>query len=53
MDGVGSVEYFIADVDKYYNHPGKKDPEEGLKEKAGLVVSLAAFFAGMGTGGIN
>ena len=44
---IESVEYFIADVDKYYNHHGKKDPEEGLKEKVGLVVSLAAFFAGI------
>ncbi|MBL7131571.1 MAG: hypothetical protein ISS45_09265 [Candidatus Omnitrophica bacterium] len=45
---IESVEYFVEDVDKYYNHHGKKDPEEGLKEKVGLVVSLSAFFAGMG-----
>ena len=45
--GVESVEYFIEDIDKYYNHHGQKDPEEGLKEKVGLVVSLSAFFAGM------
>ena len=41
------TEYFIEDIDKYYNHHGQKDPEEGLKEKVGLVVSLSAFFAGM------
>ena len=44
---IESVEYFIEDVDKYYNHHGQKDPEEGLKEKVGLVVSLSAFFAGV------
>ena len=44
---IESVEYFVKDVDKYYNHHGKKDPKEGLKAKVGLVVSLAAFFAGM------
>ena len=44
---IESVEYFIEDVDKYYNHHGKKDQEEGLKEKVGLVMSLSAFFAGM------
>ena len=44
---VESTEYFIEDVDKYYNHHGKKNPEEGLKEKVGSVVSLSAFFAGM------
>jgi len=44
---IESVEYFVEDVDKYYNHHGQKDPEEGLKEKVGLVVSLSAFFAGM------
>ena len=42
-----SVDYFVEDIDKYYNHHGKKNPEEGLKEKVGLVVSLSAFFAGM------
>ena len=51
--GVESVEYFIEDIDKYYNHHGKKDPQEGLKEKVGMVVSLSAFFAGMGTRGTN
>jgi hypothetical protein len=50
---IESVEYFIEDLDKYYNHHGGKDPEEGLKAKVGLVVSLAAFFAEMDTGGIN
>jgi len=49
--GVESVEYFIEDIDKYYNHHGQKDPEEGLKEKVGLVVSLSAFFAGRETPG--
>ena len=44
---IESVEYFVEDVDKYYNYHGKKDPEEGLKEKVGLVVSLVAFFGGM------
>ena len=44
---IESTEYFIEDIDKYYNHHGKKDPKEGLKEKVGLVVSLSAFFAGM------
>jgi len=44
---IESVEYFIEDVDKYYNHHGQKDSEEGLKEKVGLVVSLSAFFAGL------
>lgn len=44
---IESVEYFIEDIDKYYNHHGKKDLKEGLKEKVGLVVSLSAFFAGM------
>ena len=46
---IESVEYFIEDVDKYYNHHGRKDPEEGLKEKVGLVLSLSAFFAGVET----
>ena len=44
---IESIEYFIEDIDKYYNHHGQKDPEEGLKEKVGLVVSLSAFFAGI------
>lgn len=44
---IESVEYFIEDVDKYYSHHGKKDPEKGLKEKVGLVLSLSAFFAGI------
>ena len=44
---IESVKYFIEDVDKYYNHHGQKDPEEGLKEKVGLVLSLSAFFGGM------
>lgn len=44
---IESIKYFVEDVDKYYNHHGKKDPEEGLKEKVGLVVSLSAFFAGV------
>jgi len=43
---IESTKYFIEDIDKYYNH-GEKDPEESLKEKVGLVVSLSAFFAGM------
>ena len=47
---IESVDYFVEDIDKYYNHHGKKDPEEGLKGKVGLVVSLSAFFAGMGKG---
>ena len=50
---IESIKYFVEDVDKYYNHHGQKDPEEGLKEKVGLVVSLSAFFAGMGTGGLE
>ena len=44
---IESVEYFIEDIDKYYNYHREKDPEEGLKEKVGLVVSLSGFFAGM------
>jgi len=44
---IESINYFVEDIDKYYNHYGQKDPEEGLKEKVGLVVSLAAFFAGI------
>jgi len=44
---IESIKYFIEDVDKYYNHYKQKDPEEGLKEKVGLVLSLTAFFAGM------
>lgn len=44
---IEAVEYFIEDVNKYYNYHGKNDPEEGLKEKVGLVVSLSAFFAGI------
>ena len=50
---IESIEYFIEDVDKYYNHHGKKDPGKGLKGKVGLVVSLAAFFVGMDIGGID
>ena len=44
---IESVKYFVKDVDKYYNYHRKKDPQEGLKEKVGMVVSLSAFFAGM------
>lgn len=44
---IESIEYFVEDVDKYYNHHGQKNPKEGLKEKVGLVVSLSAFFGGM------
>ena len=44
---IESIEYFIEDVDKYYNHYKQKDPKEGLKEKVGLVVSLSAFFVKM------
>jgi len=44
---IESIEYFIEDVDKYYNHYKQKDPKEDLKEKVGLVLSLAAFFTGM------
>jgi len=44
---IKSIEYFVEDVDSYYFHHGKKNPEEGLKEKVGLVVSLSAFFAEM------
>ena len=43
---IESVEYFIEDIDEYYSHYEKEDPKE-LKTKVGLVVSLAAFFAGM------
>jgi len=50
---IESIKYFVEDVDKYYNHHGQKNPKEGLKEKVGLVVSLSAFFGGMGIGGIN
>ena len=44
---IESIEYFIEDVDKYYNHYKQKDTKEGLKEKVGLVLSLVAFFTGM------
>ncbi|MFH1575868.1 MAG: hypothetical protein ABIB55_02915, partial [Candidatus Nealsonbacteria bacterium] len=44
---IESAEYFIEDVDKYYNHHGQKDSKEDLTEKVGLVVSLSAFFAGI------
>jgi len=44
---IESIKYFVEDVDKYYAHDGQKDSKEGLKEKAGLVLSLSAFFAGM------
>jgi len=43
---IESVEYFVEDIDKYYNHYRQKDPEE-LKTKVGLVLSLSAFFGGM------
>jgi hypothetical protein len=45
--GIESVDYFVEDIDKYYNHHGQKDPEKGLETKVGLVLSLSAFFAGM------
>lgn len=44
---IESTEYFIEDVDKYYNHHRKREPEESMKEKVGLVVSLSAFFTGI------
>lgn len=44
---IESVKYFVEDIDKCYNHHRQKESREGLKEKAGLVVSLSAFFAGM------
>ena len=45
--GIESIEYFVEDIDKYYNHHGQKHPKEGLKEKVGLVLSMSAFFAGI------
>ena len=50
---IESVEYFIEDIDKYYNHHRQKDPEKGLETKVGLVMSLSAFFAGMTVNVLN
>ncbi len=44
---IKSVDYFVEDIDKYYNHHRQKDPEKGLETKAGLVMSLSAFFSGL------
>ena len=41
------VEYFIEDIDKYYRHFEQKNPGEGTEAKAGLVLSLSAFFSGI------
>ncbi len=43
---IGSAEYFIEDIDKFYNHHIQKDPQKA-KEEVGLTLSLSAFFAGM------
>ncbi len=41
------VEYFIKDIDEYYRHFEQKNPKEGIESKAGLVLSLSAFFSGI------
>lgn len=43
---IESAEYFVEDIDKFYNHHMQKDPQKA-KEKVGLTLSLSAFFAGM------
>lgn len=44
---IETAEYFIEDVDEYYNYHVMKNPGEITKSKVGLVLSLSAFFAGL------
>ena len=44
---IESIEYFIEDIDKYFRHFEQKNPEEAPESKAGMVLSLSAFFSGI------
>jgi len=42
---IESIDYFVEDIDKFYNHHLQK--EEDSNVKAGFVLSMSAFFAGI------
>ena len=44
---IGYIEYFIEDIDEYYRHFELDNFGEGIEAKAGLVLSLSAFFSGI------